>query len=566
MPARMIPSVLPDTVLSDPKRSAEILVYNVLSRDPLLSDCVIFYSCEWLKTYGGLLRDGEADFVVAHPKIGFLVLEVKGGRVRRSVADGKWTTIDRNDEPAPIENPVHQGMKSKKVILEFLLSQWPGKPPWLNARHGVVLPHSCRPRNPSVLGAAAPAEIFAFLEDMPFLAARVIQMMIWTPEGGKLGSAPFGPIGMELLEDFYGRDFDLSPPMPEVLRDNERLIDNLTATQTRYLDFLSKTNSAVIEGGAGTGKTALAMEQARRAAARGRRALLLCFNRPLSVWLTAQLAGTTVSVATFHEFSGRMCRAAGMDLDAIRKHWDENKFLSEKLPSLIQEVGSLDPPERYDDLIIDEGQDFKEAWLKSLRSFLTDSASMFVFRDTFQNIFRDEDNDTWLEQQPYSLTENVRNTQKIFNGSQLFRNDPSATCLGATGIPITWISTNVSSTLTMLEIEISRLIYGEQVPPGDIAILTGKGLRHSVLQNVHMICDLPLQSADFAAGDALIVDSIMRFKGLDRHVILLCDLDDVSSEIAYVGFTRAKTHLIVVGSNHTLDTLGRLQASNDLAF
>ena len=81
----MIPAVLPAEVRADPKRSGEVAVYDHLSGSPYLDGTTIFYSCEWLGPYGNMLRDGEADFVVAHPKIGYLVLEVKGGRVRLSL-------------------------------------------------------------------------------------------------------------------------------------------------------------------------------------------------------------------------------------------------------------------------------------------------------------------------------------------------------------------------------------------------------------------------------------------------------------------------------------------------
>ena len=57
------------------------------------------------------------------------------------------------------------------------------------------------------------------------------------------------------------------------------------------------------------------------------------------------------------------------------------------------------------------------------------------------------------------------------------------------------------------------------------------------------------------------VDTIFRFKGLERQVIVLTEIDtlDLREHMAafYVGLTRARLHLIVVGGKHAV---GRLQA------
>jgi hypothetical protein len=556
MPARMIPAVLPPEIRNDPKRSAEVAVYDHFAATPFLDGAVVFYSCEWLGPYENLLRDGEADFVVAHPKIGYLVLEVKGGRVRRSVADGKWTTTDRNDKTVAIANPIRQAMKSKKVILAALSSQWPGKAPWLTARHGVILPHSSRPPNPKVLGAAAPIEIFAFKEDMPTLGARALQMMAWAPDGARETTGGLGQIGVSLLEDFYGRDVDFSPRLAAVIKDCEAQIDVLTATQCRYLDFLAHTRNALIEGGAGTGKTVLAVERARRASREGRRVLLLCFNRPLAVSLSRELSGNPAAVATFHEFCSRTCVTAGIDLDAVRASCGEARFWGEKLPDLLTDIGLVDPPECYDDLIIDEGQDFKAAWLEALKLFLKPDASVFLFRDDFQRIYGGADAAKILGVEPLELTENVRNTRTIFQAGSRFRTGSPQTCLGPQGVPVSWISAPYERTARAVERELNRLLTVDGVPCSEIAVLCGCGADASIVREQPTLAGMIWRPADQPESGCITVDSVMRFKGLDRAVVILCEMEHAGDELAYVALTRAKSHLIVVGSDALLDRLG----------
>jgi len=63
--AKLFPEYLPESVLSDPKRNAEKKVFETLSG--LGSSFDVFYSVAWQARKNGYTRDGEADFVIAHP-------------------------------------------------------------------------------------------------------------------------------------------------------------------------------------------------------------------------------------------------------------------------------------------------------------------------------------------------------------------------------------------------------------------------------------------------------------------------------------------------------------------
>jgi len=78
------------------------------------------------------------------------------------------------------------------------------------------------------------------------------------------------------------------------------------------LDNLAAHNRAAIEGAAGTGKTVLAMEKARRLATTGRRVLLLCFNSPLAQDLAAYGRGIGVAAG-----GGRMGPPSGSEYIAF---------------------------------------------------------------------------------------------------------------------------------------------------------------------------------------------------------------------------------------------------------
>ncbi|MBU1746438.1 MAG: NERD domain-containing protein [Chloroflexi bacterium] len=75
--ARMYPTILdPDT-----KSPAERRLYEAFARE-MGEEWVVFHHVPWIGNDDrGQPCDGETDFVVAHPNLGVLVVEVKGGRI-----------------------------------------------------------------------------------------------------------------------------------------------------------------------------------------------------------------------------------------------------------------------------------------------------------------------------------------------------------------------------------------------------------------------------------------------------------------------------------------------------
>jgi hypothetical protein len=71
--ARMYPERIPESVRGDPRRAAERDVYACLA-DNLDDSYTAFCWTAWVVRGRGGARDGEADFVVAHPDLGALVL------------------------------------------------------------------------------------------------------------------------------------------------------------------------------------------------------------------------------------------------------------------------------------------------------------------------------------------------------------------------------------------------------------------------------------------------------------------------------------------------------------
>ena len=66
---------------------------------------------------------------------------------------------------------------------------------------------------------------------------------------------------------------------------NQDAADALTEHQAVILDAIQLLNRVEIRGGAGSGKTFLAVEQARRLSAKGQRVALVCYSHGLASYL-----------------------------------------------------------------------------------------------------------------------------------------------------------------------------------------------------------------------------------------------------------------------------------------
>ncbi len=114
----------------------------------------------------------------------------------------------------------------------------------------------------------------------------------------------------------------------------------------------------------------------------------------------------------------------------------------------------------------------------------------------------------------------------------------------------------------------------ERVPPWEIVILSGGSADRSaawrarrfgnvVLWNEALNDDgtskgLPPEQVPDEPEDCVVFETVRRFKGLEREVVVLVELPDTAArldELLYVGLTRATTQLIVVAGSKLVSRL-----------
>ena len=187
---------------------------------------------------------------------------------------------------------------------------------------------------------------------------------------------------LAIVESFLARSFKIRTPLGvELDREDERLIE-LTERQFLLLNVLAMRRRVLIAGCAGSGKTMLAIEKARRLYDQGFNVLLTCFNAALAEELARKLP--EISVLHFHGLCKELAEQAGFAIQAAKSEQEYNEaVLPDMLMKAVDETGPM-----FDAIIVDEGQDFKETYWIALASLLNEKEGIFyVFYDDNQNLY-----------------------------------------------------------------------------------------------------------------------------------------------------------------------------------
>ncbi len=534
----------------------------------------IYVNVNWTgpMRWHGPARDGEADAVIAHPDHGLLVLEVKSGEPSRDAA-GRWHL-------GPVvlkESPFKQAEDSKHFLCAKLLDlpDWPRDLAPV-AGHAVAFPDvdlQSLPRGHALLGLDAPADLV--LDAHALETVDGIQRWLdrvfdyWTGDGAG-ARRPLGATGVELVDELLRPRVSLHRLVRGRIEDDRAALVDASRMQSRILNQWRSLRRVEVIGPAGSGKSMLAAERARRLAAEGYRTLLVCFNQRLATTVQRDLADAKapggLTVTTYH----RLCELIGSAAGTLparpspipREWWDET------LPDALDAAIDVDLDARYHAIIVDEGQDFALGWLESLAMLLfdTEQGVFWVFHDPAQALFR-PDVVGGLNLDRLELFEDHRNPPAVARLAARFRaGADQVEIVREDGLPAEVVeSAPGAETVEALRKTLHRLTMEEQVPTFRIAVLSGVSagasevwrarrfgnvtLWNEALDDAGRSRGLPPEQVPDEPDDVVLFETIRRFKGLEREVIVLCELPEDASrldELLYVGLTRATSHVVVI--------------------
>ncbi len=337
----------------------------------------------------------------------------------------------------------------------------------------------------------------------------------------------------------------------------------MTAEQYGALDAMEENQRTIFSGPAGTGKTLLAIEKARRNNASGISTLLLCFNRLLGNHLAEVVREEKlgfVKVGSLHHFFREVISTAGYDKEIEQRHDSPNLF-SEIYPEYF--LRSWKSNEAFDELIIDEGQDLLtseyitaiDATVKG--GFKNGHWNLFMDSETQRDMFISFDEDVYCELKKlaayFQLTINCRNTKPIAVQAEVISGYPLGLVKKIDGLPVKyfWYDKPIGQSVQISDC-VNKLL-DDGVRPDDIVILSAKRYQASLAGSGR----LRLNVGHYQIGNGRIsshknmiaCSTVQAYKGLESSVVILTDIDDIDSPdiktVNYVGYTRARTALYI---------------------
>lgn len=489
-------------------------------------------------------KEHEVDVLVAMPGAGIVAMEVKAGQI--TARDGRWwqgTGTGRHEI-----DPVTQVRDALYALRGYVMADPRWTVPYQRWTHMLVFPHT------------AIGDDFAMpdirrnrivdrddLDRIGTLAYRLAR------DSGPADRPLLAPATVDLLADVLG---GRGLPQRDVVAraaENEDIADALTREQSVLLRAVDALPRVEIRGGAGSGKTFLALEQARRLSRRGERVALICYSHGLAGYLKRVTSGwrrreRPAYVGEFHALGVEWGAPAGPD-ERVRSA-ETVRWWEEELPRLMEELADgLPDGKRFDAVIVDEAQDFADGWWRPVIGALRDRehGRLMIVGDAGQSVFQRAGRPP-VDLVPLVLDHNLRNTRQIASAF-LPLVGQRMELRGGTGPAVRYVEVpGGGDPIGIGDDEAVRLL-DEGWRPGDVALLT-TGSRHPMQVELQEDGNEAYWET-FWSGDDIFYGHVLGFKGLERRaVVLVCNHHagvDRLRERIYVGLSRATDVLVVVG-------------------
>lgn len=526
----MAPRLLPESPTF--QSAAEEAVWTVL-RDQLPDDAVLIANLGLMDRRG----DCEADLAVLWPEFGIVVIEVKGGHIARK-ADGSWIQVGTNGYRGKVD-PIRQAHRGRYALSGFIRERTHLRN--LRITHMVAFPYTKVADD----FAASDCPRWRILDqlDVELYAAEKVARTLRDLDG------PAAPDASEidLIVDALTARPGTQREQISLLAEKENAVERLTQKQAGVLHMLRDVPRLLVRGGAGTGKSYLALEQARRLTREGQRVGLVCYSRGLASFVARRVATLPEAerpeyVGTFHNLGVRW--GARPLEGALQGYWDD------ELPvEMLGLAAYLTESEKFDAFVVDEAQDFADSWWPALLAGLRDpdAGGLAIFLDEGQRVFGRQGVPP-ADLTPITLDENLRNTRQI---AQTFGSlaPQQMKYAGLDGLPVQFVPCNVHDAIGVAD-DVVTMLMESGWPAESLALLT-TGRRHPVqLERVAARGTGGYWDSFWDTDDAF-YGHVLGFKGLERPVVVLAvnGFREVerAREMLYVGMSRARDLLVVCG-------------------
>lgn len=563
--AKMIPSVLSPEI----KSAAEKHIFEWFRDDPRTNDWIVLHSLG-ISNHNRVMH-GETDFFVLVPYMGLFALEVKGGRVRRN--GGVWSFTNRYGQVGTkTRGPFDQAWDGVFSIVNDIKGKLDPAHKYLKNIFfgvGVMFPDveyttvGCDEEQWQVFDCNDGNNVYDYIRRLFEGACNK-----WESLHGRQVSYDRlpSPDDVRYIASLLRGDFDKAVAISVQIKYAEEELIRLTNEQYRCIDQLDDNKRCLIEGGAGTGKTLLAIEEAKKAAAQGLRVALFCYNKNLGDWFEKYFEDVPQAlkpafVGTFHSFMVRTAKDAGIWLNFPNNDEDAETFYAEELPVSAMTALLQLREAKFDKIIVDEAQDlitkkYLDVFDKCLSgglargrwTFLGDFSQQAIYSTTVSgDEMKDmiEDRTSFIR---FRLTINCRNTKTICDEISLVTDfkAPSDVWSKVDGMPVQYLTYKDRSEEKAKLLEVIQTLIESHISPKKISILSPVKRENSIVSEIE---EFDIRDYRTYGNNKFSFSTIKAFKGLENTAIILVDIDTISDkQLMYVALSRARTALYVIES------------------
>lgn len=519
--------------------SREDLMFEALKELP--DEYYVFHSFAIVNVVNMTMYESETDFVIFHPKKGIMCIEAKAGQVKCDNGVWKYGSGIEMSHGGPFRQAEQNKWKLKKYIesvgLESLLKH-------CKLIHAVWFPSVSKSNFERIsFPSEADKKLTLTMEAVDDIEGAIssifdIQLPI------EVTTALSGNDVKLMINRVLAPTFNLISLSDMKISHRRQVFKVMLKEQVALLNYLEEQKSAVINGMAGTGKTVLAVEKAKRHAEKGEDVLFLCYNAFLKTYLIENYNHDHISFYTIDGIACKLCNTKEPDYGLLKENL-ETMYFDGSFP--------------YQHIIIDEGQDFGQSKIEEteiidlLKSNVLDdekrNGTFYLFYDKNQMIQSYKIPD-YISEADCKLTlyRNCRNTENIATTSLRLldiEKKPKLFEGAVTGdSPEMYVSSEKEDMVRIINHIIEE---NADYRLDNMVILTCKTESTSIISN-------ECSNGKYKGFKKPVrFTTCRKFKGLESDVIILVDVtkesfDEQGKKLCYVGASRARFKLVMVAN------------------
>ena len=525
--------LIPPYIEKTEKNGSEVKVFDLFKKIDGDSDSCLIHSVnlpehkykEW----------AEIDFLFIS-KSGILVIEVKGGRVSRD--GGAWKFKDRygninekNEGPDVQANTAKYALKKKlekqfsNINFNNIVLGW-----------AVIFPDV----DYAAQSLELPDELVCDVDSMkknPFkmFLTNVYKYWIKNKTSKRRQYSRLTPQEIRSIKHYIRPNFDLGQTLRSSIKQSHIDMVKMTKAQYNTLEQCIESKRILCTGGAGTGKTFLAVETIKRYT--NSKTIFLCKSKILSIFLKNQIDNDLVEVLSLDDL---------MNLNI--------------------------KPNIYDVLVVDEGQDLLSMKVLEVLDYLLVNGLEKGRWRWFMDMNNQSGVDGICDKEGYEflisydpsiirLNENCRNTKEIIYQTQLNTGaDIGIAKIKGHGMHVQYEHVDSDAeAVSKLELALSK--WSKEVDSlNDIVILSPVEFKLSIVNSLSnkwksVIQILDVDNVINQNNKKVLFSSIKDFKGLEKSIVAMVDMgeaikNNTPESLIYVGMTRSNSVLWIEIDKH----------------